>query len=188
MSAARCLSWWAGPYTGGMSARTGYSISKPTGTCAASGRAMVVGEEFVATLVERGDGFGREDFSLEAWESGSRPKGRMVGFWRSVVASEDARAKRLIAGDELMDLFEQLEGTEDTSRLAFRYVLTLILIRKKLLLYEGTREGMVLVRARGVALPPEGPELVEVVDPGMTDERIQEVSEQLSAVIDEDGA
>lgn len=149
---------------------------------------MAVGEAFIATLVEREDGFGREDYALEAWEAGARPAGAMVGSWRSVVPSEDAKKRKLIAGDELMDLFEQLEGTEDESRRAFRYVLTLILIRKKLLVYEGTREGVVLVRAKGVPPPPEGPELLEVMDPGMTDERIQEVSEQLSAVIDEDGA
>lgn len=171
-----------------MSGRTGYSISKPTGTCAASGRALAVGEEFVATLLERDASYVREDYSVAAWEEGSRPSGAIVGVWRSVVVADDARKRRLIAGDELMDLFEQLAETEDAGRLAFRYVLTLILIRKKLVMYEGTRDGVVLVRPKGVALPPEGPALLEVVDPGMTDERIQEVSEQLSAVIDEDGS
>ncbi len=145
---------------------------------------MRVGEAFMATLVERGETLERLDYCMEAWEAGARPQGLVYGVWRSRVPEKGAR-RQLIAGEDLMDLFEQLADAEEDSRVAFRYVLCLILIRKKLLVYEGTRDGVVLVRARGVAPPPEGPALVEVRDPGMDEARIAEVCEQLGQVIDE---
>ncbi len=138
----------------------------------------------MATLVERDEALERQDYCLEAWEGGARPEGTVYGVWRSTVAEKGAR-RHLIAGDDLMDLFEQLADAEDESRVAFRYVLCLILIRKKLLVYEGTRDGVLLVRPRGVPASGEGSAFVEVRDPGMDDERIAQVCEQLGQVIDE---
>lgn len=175
----------------GMSIRgggAGYQIHRATGVCAASGRAIVGGETYIATLSEEGDEFRRRDYAIEAWEAGAR--GAMLAFWRTTMREGEHARRGLIAGDELMDVFEQLEGTEDPSRQAFRYVLTLILIRKKLLVYEGTREGVLLVRARGVAGgvagAPEGAELRRVLDPGMDEARVAEVAAQLGQIIDED--
>lgn len=161
----------------------GYEIQRATGVCASSGRAIGAGEAYVATLSEDGERFTRSDYSVEAWEAGARPAGAMLGFWRARMSAGEPR-RGLIAPDELMDVFEQMEGTEDPSRQAFRYVLALILIRKKLLVYEGTREGVLLVRARGER---EG-EAMRVVDPGMDGARAAEVGEQLGQIIDGDGS
>lgn len=172
-----------------------YSIGKTTGVCAATGRRLEVGEPFVGALVEPVDSevLVRVDFSEGAWEEGARPE-RLFGFWRGVVPAENERRPVLIDDQAIMDLFEQLAETTDAKRIAFRFVLALVLVRKRLLVLESTRSargqepGVMRVRRKGEARPPEGPPLMEVVDPGMTDEAVDEVIQQFEAVMAGDDA
>ena len=165
--------------------------------CAASGRTLEVGERFVAVLVEPAEGpLERLDYSIDAWEGGARPERPAFAAWRATVPEPSAKANPLIDDDELLDLFERPLGG-DGDQLAFRYLLALVLIRRKKLVYEGgrpadprhERTGLMLVRPKGVALPPEGPALIEVVDPGLTEERAGALLDQLGAImnLDEDG-
>jgi hypothetical protein len=183
-----------------------YRIGKLNGVCAATGRKLAVGERFVAALAESAEteDLIRMDYSLEAWEQGARPEGgRLFGFWRAVVPESDAKQRVLIDDDAIVDLFEQLAETTDPKRVAFRFVLALVLIRKKLLTCEssraprakatgdggegvgegGSEPGALLVRRRGDPRPPEGPPLMEVIDPGLTDEAIDDVIQQFEAVM-----
>jgi len=183
-----------------------YDIARPVRECASTGEPIAVGDPFVAVLVDLPgvETLTRQDFSLEAWEGGARPEspGSVFAFWRTVAPELNEQRKPLIGDDELMDLFEQLgEGASD-DRLAFRYLLTLVLVRKRRLTYEGGtpadrktgRAGLMYVRPKGVALPPDrggdGPPLIEVIDPGLEDETIASVSEQLGQImnLDEDGS
>lgn len=163
---------------------TAYQIGAGSGVCAATGRALIPGEPFVTALVEVEDSeqLARVEFCAEAWESGSRPA-RMFGFWRGVVAEPNAKPRLLIDDDALLDMFEQLAEAADPRRVAFRFVLALILIRKRVLVCEDARGRIMLVRARGTPRPPEGPPLVEVIDPGMQESEIEGVIEQLDAVM-----
>ena len=167
-----------------------YPIGKGTGVCAATGRRLGVGESFVASLVESDDSdeLQRIDFSADAWDDGARPR-RLFGFWRGVVPAPDARKHVLIDDDALLDLFEQLASATDDRRVAFRFVLCLTLVRKRLIVCESTRApragepGVMLVRRKGDPRPPDGPAFIEVIDPGMTDEAIDDVIQQFEAVM-----
>ncbi|MEZ6318057.1 MAG: hypothetical protein R3B49_04770 [Phycisphaerales bacterium] len=176
-----------------------YEIGRSPGVCAATGRPLAVGERFVAVLVEPPDGaLERLDYAMEAWEGGARPGRPVFAAWRAVMPEANAKAQVLIDDDELLDLFERpLAGGEGDDQVAFRYLLALVLIRRKKLVYEGGRpadlrhgrSGLMMVRPKGVALPPEGPALIEVVDPGLTEERASALLDQLGAImnLDEDG-
>jgi len=180
-----------------------YEIVKSEPVCHATGDTLSPGDRIVAALVEtpEDEPLQRIEYKAEAWESGARPQPplRLFGFWRTVVPEPGAKkqGQPLIAGDDLMDLFEQLgEDPEsaDARRLAFRYLLALILIRKRLLSYEGGTpasvkngtSGVMRVRPKGTPMPPEGPELIEVVDPGLDDETIGAATEQLGQIMDLD--
>ncbi|MFG0306335.1 MAG: hypothetical protein ACF8Q5_08995 [Phycisphaerales bacterium JB040] len=180
-----------------------YEILKSEPVCHATGVTLSPGDRIVAALVETPDDepLQRIEFRAGAWDEGARPQPplRLFGFWRTVVPEPGAKkqAQPLIAGDDLMDLFEQLgEDPEsaDARRLAFRYLLALILIRKRLLSYEGGTPagkktgtpGVMRVRPRGTPMPPEGPALIEVIDPGLDDETIGAVTEQLGQIMDLD--
>jgi hypothetical protein len=166
---------------------THYEIARSTGACAATGRELQAGEPYIAALVQTHgeEAFQRLDFSLESWEQGARPHPplHLVGFWRATYQPGETTRQPLIDNDSLLDLFEQLEGAEDPPRLSFRYILALLLIRKKLLRFEGTRRDdgqttMVLQRTGQADGQP-----YEVVDPGMDDAQIAAAVEQLGAVM-----
>ena len=167
---------------------TGLTIGRATGRCAATGRAFAPGERYVATLAERdgAPGLERADFSLDAWEQGRRPEAPlvMVGSWKSVAG--EARAKRhAIADDEeLLDLFSQLEGTTEPRRVALRYVLALLLVRRRLLVHEGvtpasgSRPALMRVRLRRAGSTP-----TEVIDPGMDEALLTEAVATLTEAL-----
>ncbi|RMH14332.1 MAG: hypothetical protein D6695_01555 [Planctomycetota bacterium] len=169
-----------------------YSVARPTRQCAATGQPINPGETFVSTLVERpgDDDLIRLDFSVSAWNEGARPKPplRLFGFWKTVLADAQTNANPLLDDEDLLDLFDQLGETEDDRRVAFRFVLALILIRKRLLVYEGgvpatgSTPGVLRVRRRG----DKSDELTEVVDPGMDDQTVEAVTEQIGRIMNLD--
>lgn len=129
----------------------------------------------------------RLDFSARAWEGGARaPEDRKVfATWRTVAHEPGRKADAVISADGLLDLFEQLADAEEPRRVAFRYVLALLLMRKRQLEYVGSRDGKLLVLPRGAE---EGTEPTRVHDPqaaGELDESaLAELVEQVEQVLD----
>lgn len=161
-------------------------MARTTGRCAATGRGLGVGERYIATLVER-DGqeeIERADYSLEAWESGARPAPplRLFASWRAVVPDSHAKKQSFLSDDELLELFERLAEATEGRRIAFRYLLSLMLVRRKVLKYEGTRDGVMTVRVRTPAGSPQS-EPARVVDPGLDEETITGAMEQLGEIM-----
>lgn len=163
-----------------------YEIARVAEVCAATGAPFKPGDAFVAALFEAdGDRLERRDFAASAWSDDAPPPG-VFAFWRGVVP-EPSRSNRLVLPfDSLLDLFEQLEGAEDARRIAFRYVLALLLARKRLLSIVGERAprdghaGALLVRPKG-AEPTDPP--VEVADPGLDEAALGAVTEQVAEVL-----
>ncbi|CAN5867907.1 hypothetical protein BH11PLA1_BH11PLA1_10630 [soil metagenome] len=185
---------------------TGFSLGRSTRRCAATGRELAPGDACIAVLVddESAAGARRLDFCPEAWERATQRPRAMIAFWRTHV-SDPGRKERaqLLDDDTLRDLFEQtdpaagmgsLEGTGDLSgagadagspsgnaerRAALRYVLALMMIRRRLLIVDGSSANVMHIRARGAAKPPEGPPLVDVIDPGVDEATIISVMAEL---------
>jgi hypothetical protein len=166
-----------------------FQLGRFTASCAASGRTLVPGEQVVATLCDApagddtGHEFVRRDFSLEAWDSGKRPEG-MVCFWRTTAPEPDQKRRMLVDDDTMVELFDRLEGDERPQRIAYRWLICLILVRKRLLRQlridrEGDSEWW-LVQKRGMddAVPP-----IRVLNPRIRDEDLQELSEHLGEVM-----
>jgi hypothetical protein len=124
---------------------------------------------------------------MEAWESGARPE-RMFSYWKTRMPERGEKRKIFVDDQVLVDIFERLAEDEREERKAFRYVVSLILIRKRLLRYVGRREDddaveVWLLRARGS--DPETPP-IEVINPGLKDDDIIELSDQLGDVLQGD--
>jgi len=173
-----------------------YQVARPTGVCAATGQTLEPGSTCIATLCEppEGGGLERRDFSLAAWASDARPEG-LFSFWRTTVAEPGERRRLLVDDDVLMDLFERLAGDDRPQRTAFRFVLALILMRKRLLRFVGRKTASGsggdddagrraaehwLLRPRG-ALPEDPP--IEVANPRLGDEDVRELTAQLSEIL-----
>jgi hypothetical protein len=161
----------------------------------------------MATLCERAedDGFERRDYALDVWEA-QGPPDDVFSYWKTTVPdpegrqnilvddavlwdlfealADDTRRNILVDDAVLWDLFEALADDTRRRRQAYRFILALILMRKKLLKYVGrTGQGedeRWLMRPKGAG--PEPPPL-EVIDPHLTDEDVRELTEQLSEVL-----
>jgi hypothetical protein len=175
-----------------------YDIDKPTGQCAFTGRTLEPGDAYVATLVEldpaddaagastveAGLGLRRLDVSIEAWDEGKRPD-RLFGHWRTIIADVNEKKRLFVDDDILLNLFHRLADTDQPQRLAFRFVLGLILMRKRMLRFEGTKQR----RRKGeqqemwLVVPKGGGEAVEVLNPNLEEQQVQEVAEQLGEVL-----
>ncbi|MAT81586.1 MAG: hypothetical protein CMJ29_08065 [Phycisphaerae bacterium] len=164
-----------------------YPVTRSTGRCAARDTELAPGSPCMATLSDSGEeGLKRLDYSLEAWQEGIRPDG-LFSFWRTTVPEEGAKKKQVVDEAVLLTIFEQLADDEQPRRVSLRFVLALILMRKRLLRFMGRIEedGVVTWRMRPRGATPESP-LVDVVDPGLGDDDVLALSEQLAEVLESD--
>lgn len=166
---------------------TTHGVSRPTGCCAATDEVLVAGTTAMATLCERDEdeGFDRVDYALEAWERGERPP-RLFSHWHFIVPDADAKPGLVIDDAVLLDIFERLDGDQRPRRIAFRYILALVLMRKRQLKLEGREEGKDggetwLMRFRGVDGEP-----TRVLNPGINEDEIRDLGEQLCEVLQGD--
>jgi len=112
---------------------TEYEIGKAIGRCAISGRELLAGETFYTALFERPDGFERRDYAAECWSEA--PEGAFCTFKTRIVEKQQRR-RAFVDDDVLVNLFLRLGECDDDNKRSFRFVLTLIMMRKRLLKYE----------------------------------------------------
>jgi hypothetical protein len=108
-----------------------FEVQRGTRRCAATDRALEPGDECYSVLDIRGADVVRKDFCPEGW-SGA-PDGAF-GWWKSRVPEPSAKKIKLAPNDVLLELFDQLAERPDQTDL--RYVLTLLLIRRRVLRIE----------------------------------------------------
>ena len=159
---------------------TGYDVPRPAGVCAVTGRAIAPGEKFFAVVRETPTGLERLDVSPEAWADFDRRD--LLGFWQAVMPSPEQKPKKLFVDDEVLcTLFERLADTGEQAKLNFRFVLGLILMRKRLVIYETTRQeegrDVWVVRLKGRE------DRLDLVDPKLTEAQVAEVSQQLGDIL-----
>ena len=161
--------------------------------CAATGEPLEPGAVCVTALCEHehDEGFDRKDFSEAAWEAGARPE-RLFSYWRSTVP-EPSEKKRVFVDDEvLMQIFERLAHDDRPQRIAFRFVLALVLLRKRKLRMvgrsiDGEREVWLFSpKASRLGdkqrLSDESP-AIEVINPQLTDDDVAELTSQLAEIL-----
>ena len=195
-----------------------YEIERPSDRCALTGAHLVPGEPYVATLVELDDkqiaqikadhsrdskavaaaalGMQRLDICWGAWQKGKRPD-NVFSFWKTTVSQPNKKRKLFVDDDVLMNLFRRLADEEDAQRLAFRFVLGLILMRKKLLRYDGTQrrqsgdasqEWWQVTPKLNLSKGPLGKwnedDKLHMLDPHLDAPQVQQVTEQLSDILE----
>jgi hypothetical protein len=179
-----------------MSSAAPYEMTRTPETCADTERPLEIGELHIAALIELPDDspLQRVLYSMDAWERGvTLPEGASIfGFWkRRVPDPGEPDTHALVSDDEIMDLFEQLGESDQDSKIVFRYLLSLMLLRKKRLELErmipaekGERAKLVMrQKVKGGGGP-----LFEVIDPAMDDEAVAQGIEDLGRVIALDSA
>lgn len=151
-----------------------YQIQASTRRCCASGRELRPGEYYYSVLLEEGGKFVRKDFSIEAWQGA--PEGAF-SFWKGRLAPPQGKRRLPIDDEMLMECFQRLEGQLEPSRLRFRYVVALLLMRRRRLRFERTEQDgsqeVLWMRCTRTGAHHA------VVNPDLTDEELTTVQEDV---------
>ena len=158
-----------------------WDINRPLGQCCGSGRKIEFGENYYAALVETEQGLQRRDFSAEYWE-GSKPG--VYCFWKTRLAAPNEKKQLFVSDDMLMAFFARLAEETDAEKVSFRFVLALVLMRKRRLKYDSTKldHGREVWRLRVTG----DKDLVEVVNPHLDQDRIETLTAQVGQILQAD--
>lgn len=163
-----------------------YPIGRPHGVCFVSARPIEPGEPYVAALRETPDGFERLEFTAPAWaEWPDLQKASLLAFWRTKMPSgpSDQEKRRLLVDDEILaELFRRLADVSEPEKLAFRFMLGLILMRKKKLVFEGSRRDGAGPEIWRVRFRKED-DVVEMIDPKLNEQQLEEVGRQVGQIL-----
>lgn len=155
-----------------------WQVSKPLGQCSGTGEKIEPGDEYFAALVETGQALERRDFSVDYWE---RERPEVFCYWKTKLAAEDTKGRVFVDDEMLMSFFERLEAETQQEKVNFRYVLALILMRRRRLKYDSARieDEREIWR---VKIAGEN-RFAEVVNSGLDAEQINQLSGQLSQIL-----
>ncbi|HNQ22965.1 MAG TPA: hypothetical protein PKK06_07720 [Phycisphaerae bacterium] len=155
-----------------------WDVQRTAGHSTFSGRPLAEGEEFYSALFEEAESFRRVDYALDEWTG--PPQGAFCHFRTRMPIR--VKQKRLFVDDDiLVNFFLRLAGETEPLRIQFRFVLALILMRKKLLKYDQMERTdgqevwtMVLTADRSTH---------RVLNPHLTDDQVEAVSRELGAIL-----
>lgn len=166
-----------------------FKITKSDGRCPACGKELLPEEEIVALAYNGEEELFRRDYHRACWDALNSAENspardpEVLGVWRTRVPRPEEKKKLLVDDSLIAGFFERLDGTNDPAKICFRYVLALILLRKKILVYEGMErrdDGTEVWKMRF-----KGDEAIhEVVDPHMDEDKIAQVSASLSEIME----
>jgi hypothetical protein len=184
-----------------------YDIERPSGQCAFTGRELQPGEAYIAALVDveptpqNPSGLKRLDVSMDAWRDGQRPE-HVFSHWKATVPEPSAKKKLFVDDGVLMNLLIRLADAEQPQRIAFRFVLALILMRKKLLRYDGMEkrpaadeQGQAITQdwwqmtpkldvSKGIFGKWNESEKLTVLDPHLDEQQTLAVTQQLGEILE----
>jgi hypothetical protein len=110
-----------------------FDVQRCSRQCAVTGRQLAPGETYYSALIPSGSNVERRDYSSEAWTG---PPDEALGWWKSQVPTADTKKATWAPNDVMLELFDELSDTPD--RADMRYVLGLLLIRRRVLRLEET--------------------------------------------------
>ena len=163
--------------------QTDWTIQGRSGCCAATGREFAEGEIFYTLLFRERAGFRREDLCEEAWKerqpesAGPRP----YSFWRTKFEPPPPAAPEPLAKETAEDLLRSYMTEHDESHANARYILALMLERKRLLKQIEIKEDI-----HGRTLVYEHVKTGEVFivpDPGLRMDQIEGVQSEVAALL-----
>jgi hypothetical protein len=154
-----------------------WHITKGADCCCGCGKQFPANRLLFSCLIEGEGDFERRDLCADCWEEGAPED--LFCFWRT--RRMTVARKPVLDTAVMFEFFDRLDGAEDEQKRAFRFVLALYLMRRKeLKLVEVSRreEGETLVLRRR----SDG-QRVEVGNPGITEERLEEIASRLSQLL-----
>jgi hypothetical protein len=161
-----------------------WNIAKAEHRCACCGKEYGEEEPYFSALIDLGSEFERKDICVACWDSDQNPfRDKAFSFWRTEVPKADQPKKLFVDDAVIFDFFKRLEAEEEEpTKRNFRYILGLMLMRKKKLKFKdvqrkGGKEYLVLRRARTQ-------EEHRVLNPDLGEEELEQVRLQLTQILE----
>jgi hypothetical protein len=157
---------------------TDYQIQPNTRHCAETGRELRPGEKFYSVLLQEGGKLIRQDYAAEAWKG---PSAGAFSFWSGRVPAAEQARKLRIDDDLLADCFQRLDDQGEPAQVNFRYVVALLLMRRKRFKFEEARteDGREVLRMRCAKSGTQ----YDVVNPRLTEEEMIAVQDEVFKVL-----
>jgi hypothetical protein len=164
-----------------------FEVQRSTRRCAATDLPLEPGDVCYSVLEFQGADVIRKDYSSAAWTD---PPREAFAWWRTRIPEPVAKKIKLAPNDVLLELFDQL--ADDPMHQDMRYVLTLLLVRRRVFrletppaalhgnagskLSDGTSESMYV-------FCPKRDANYQVASAMPGDERIDEIQQRLSDLL-----
>jgi hypothetical protein len=154
-----------------------YEVQHSSRRCSVTGREFAPGETYYSAIVAKGAEVIRFDYAADAWQG---PPTDAIGWWKSQVPDRTATKKHWAPNDVMLQFWDELAAQPE--RQDMRYVLTLLLVRRRVFrleeekLDEQGREVLVVDCPRREAtyeIPAVMPEAA----------RIDQIQEELAALL-----
>ena len=160
----------------------GYEVGRPQGRCGLCNQAIEPEQKLMAALLDTPTGFQRLDCCLACWPKHDHKD--VLAFWQTAMPRPEQKKKMFVDDTVLCELFDRLGSAEDPAKLNFRFVLGLILMRKRLIIYDNTRidgdREIWSVRLKGRE------ESLDLLNPKLGEEQVKEVSTQLGEILQQE--
>lgn len=158
-----------------------YEVSKNSRRCFVSGRTLEPGDVFFSVLIETATGSERRDYAKENWQG---PPEGTIGFWKGrIPESSHSDKPKPITPEAMFELFESLEEKEEPSAHRLRYVLALLLIRRKALKLQGVERSQdgdaLIVRSIG-----SSSKTYTVPDADLSEEQMELAEQELAGLLE----
>lgn len=140
----------------------------------------------VTVLTEEPEQFLRSDWCPACWDAPDKPdRPNVFSVWRGRAPRREEKKKLFVDDDLLVNFFQRLAEAEDDAKLNFRFVLALVLMRKKLFRYDKSAKDE---QGRDVWLGSIKDEQgqwqsCQVIDVKLDPDAITEVNAQLSQIL-----
>ena len=154
-----------------------WEICKRSDTCTATQHPFAEGEFFYTAIYRDGEGFRREDLSEEAWNA--RPaEPQPFSFWRSKFEMPPPPPPEPLAKQDAESILRNLISENSANTINARYILALMLERKRLLKPMESSDPDVLVYERtGTG------ETFLIANPHLSLAQVPEVQVEVSALL-----
>jgi len=154
-----------------------YRIGASDRKCSACGKEIPEGAVLYSAVFETGETFERRDYCEGCW---SAPPDACYSFWRTRIEDKKPEKKRIDA-EIVLGFFDELEKKNSPAELNFRYVIALLLMRKRVLRFadvERSDAGEFLVLRR----PREG-RLYRVGVRNLSEEEIRSLTDEVARLL-----
>lgn len=169
-------------------AESDWKITKAAEACCACQARFTPAEGYFSALLQDAEGFSRRDYCAACFQE-RRPDG-IFYFWKAALPDPDARPRTrrpVVDVDYVFEFFRRLgetgaEAAGNSQRTAFRYILALMLARKKHLVFQERRK-----KADGAEVQVfrerRGGQMHEVAEPPLSADEVAAVSAELGRLL-----